>query len=141
MPTSAFRYHDDVPPEITSPYYARLIQEWVGLNSYPRTANTVRSWAATEPALVGCGRPGDVVDAIDAAPSGGKDAILLALIRLTQGGDQLAGAHERENGYKEDHWQPGYESRQVPGIVIIRLNLYIYFVLHKGWNQIRVCRS
>jgi len=89
--TSAFRHHDHVPPEITSPYYARLILEWVDLNASSRAASAVRNWALREPALAGCERPGDVVDRIDAAPSGGKDAILLALIRLTQGRDQLAG--------------------------------------------------
>lgn len=89
--TSAFRHHDHVPPQIASPYYARLVQEWIDLNAQPGTANTVHSWARAEPVLAGCARPGDVVDAIDAAPADGKDAILLALIRLTQGGEQLAG--------------------------------------------------
>lgn len=91
MTTSTFRHHDTVPPRVSSPYYAQLIREWVDLNATPRIAAAVRAWGEREPALSGLHRPGDVVDAIDAAPPAREDEMLLALIRLTQGGDQLAG--------------------------------------------------
>lgn len=88
---STFRYHDQRPPQVTSPLYSRLIDEWIGLNQLRSSQLAVRRWGRVEPALFGYARPADVVDAIDAAATSGQDRTLLALIRLTQAGHQLAG--------------------------------------------------
>ncbi len=89
--TSAFRYHDHYPPRVTSPLYRSLIQEWIQLNAVRSTQTTIRMWAPREPALAGYDRPGDLVDAVDDADDDGADLMLLALIRLAQDGQQLAG--------------------------------------------------
>ncbi|MBE1609961.1 hypothetical protein [Actinopolymorpha pittospori] len=86
-----FRQHDTAPTGVVSPLYRQLTQEWAALHTLPSTARTIRRWARTEPALAGFARPGDIVDAIDATGNDRKNAILLALIRLFQAGQQLAG--------------------------------------------------
>ena len=85
-----FRQHDVAPDAMTSTLYLRLNQDWTHLNVSASTAASVRRWGRTEPALAGFQRPGDVVDAIDAADQAGKDAVLLALLRLMQADDQHA---------------------------------------------------
>jgi DNA-directed RNA polymerase specialized sigma24 family protein len=89
--TSAFRYHDEIPPRVTSPLYRQLIREWVQLNSLTSSTAAMRRWGRLEPSLAGHRRPADLVDAIDAAPRHREDEMLLALIRLAQTGHQLAG--------------------------------------------------
>lgn len=91
MTTSAFRYHDEIPPRINSPLYRQLIREWVQLNSLTSSISAMRRWGRLEPSLAGHRRPADLVDAIDAAPRLREDEMLLALIRLAQTGHQLAG--------------------------------------------------
>lgn len=86
-----FRQHDVAPAGVVSPLYRRLTQEWADLHSMPSTRNTVCRWGRREPALTGFTRPGDIVDAIDVGSNELKNAMLLALIRLFQDGQQLAG--------------------------------------------------
>lgn len=89
--SSAFRYHDTRPAQVSSPLFAQLIDDWIHLNQLTTSTIAVRRWSHTEPALAGYQRPADVVDAVDQASSGKQDTILAALIRLTQAGHQLAG--------------------------------------------------
>ncbi|MDN5764156.1 MAG: hypothetical protein L0H41_17845 [Microlunatus sp.] len=91
MKTKTFRQHDQRPEWVASAIYRQLLQEWVDLNALTSSATTVRRWGRLEAALAGLVRPGDVVDAIDAAAAAQTDAMLLALIRLFQKGHQLAG--------------------------------------------------
>jgi hypothetical protein len=76
---------------VASPLYRQLIQEWVHLNALPSSSVAAARWGRLEPALEGHARPADLVDAVDQATRGQQDAMLLALIRLTQAGHQLAG--------------------------------------------------
>lgn len=86
-----FRAHETMPAGIDSALFRGLIGEWVSLHQLPSTATTLRGWGRLEPVLAGHERPGGLVDAIDAAPPAQEDALLLALLRLTQDGHQLAG--------------------------------------------------
>ena len=86
-----FRTHETMPTGITSALFRRLIAEWVNLHGLPSTTTTLRGWGRLEPVLAGHERPGGLVDAIDAACPADEDALLLALLRLTQDGHQLAG--------------------------------------------------
>ena len=88
---SSFRYHDRRPPQVSSPLYRQLIDEWIDLNQLNSSRLAVRRWGQAEPALQGHGRPADLVDAVDGADAAGQDRMLLALVRLTQAGYQLAG--------------------------------------------------
>lgn len=90
-PRSAFRAHYERPPVITSPLFGQLIDEWIVLNDEPSTATTIHRWARLEPALAGHTWPRDIVDTVDAAELDGKNAVMLALLRLVQAGHQLAG--------------------------------------------------
>lgn len=89
--TRIFRQHDTAPTDVVSPLYAQLTKEWADLHTLPSTAATLRRWARTETILAGYRRPGDIVDAIDQADYDRTDELLLALIRLFQSGQQLAG--------------------------------------------------
>lgn len=89
--TSTFRHHDQMPPRIESPLFRQLIREWIALNALASSTATVQRWGRLEPVLKGHRRPGDLVDAVDAADPELKDEILGALIRLFQDGHQLAG--------------------------------------------------
>jgi len=86
-----FRAHEDIPSGVASPLFRRLIAEWVDLNALPSTATTLRSFTRVEPVLAGCEHPAEVLAAIDAADPEHADALLLALVRLAQGGHALAG--------------------------------------------------
>lgn len=86
-----FRSHTAVPEGLSSPLYRQLIQEWVELHHSPSTTRAVRRWVRLEPVLAGCRTPGEIVDRIDVAPHEEKDQLLLALVRLAQDGNQLAG--------------------------------------------------
>ena len=88
---SSFRYHDRRPLQVSSPLYRQLIDEWIDLNQLNSSRLAVRRWGRAEPALQGHGRPADLVDAVDGADAAGQDRMLLALVRLTQAGHQLAG--------------------------------------------------
>jgi len=86
-----FRQHDAAPQGVASPLYRQLTQEWADLHAMPSTRNTVCRWSRQETALAGFTRPGDIVDAIDAGGHERKNEILIALLRLFQDGQQLAG--------------------------------------------------
>lgn len=86
-----FRGHTSVPPGITSDLYRHLAHEWTDLHHTPSTTTTVRRWVRAEPVLAGALNPGEIVDRIDQSVPADKDLILLALLRLTQDGHQLAG--------------------------------------------------
>lgn len=91
MKTQTFRQHDDPPAYVASAIYRQLLHEWVDLNALTSSTAAVRQWGRLELALAGHTRPGDIVDAIDAAGASQTDAMLLALTRLFQNGHQLAG--------------------------------------------------
>jgi hypothetical protein len=78
-----FRIHPSLSRQLT--------HEWAQLHSLTSTRTQVRRWGRNEPALTGFTRPGDIVDAIDAGDHDRKNELLLALIRLFQAGQQLAG--------------------------------------------------
>ena len=88
---SAFRYHHQMPGKVSSPLFHQLISEWITLNSTTSASNTVTRWATSEPLLEGFHHPHEIVDAIDSAQADQKDAYFLALLRLTQQGQALAG--------------------------------------------------
>ncbi len=86
-----FRQHQVAPTDVVSPLYRQLTQEWADLHALPSTSRQVARWARAEPRLSGYPSPGAIVDAVDAADARGTDELLLALIRLFQSGQQLAG--------------------------------------------------
>lgn len=86
-----FRQHETAPQGVVSPLYRQLTQEWAGLHAMPSTGSTVRRWGRREAVLAGFTTPGEIVDAIDAGDNEQKNALLIALLRLFQGGQQLAG--------------------------------------------------
>lgn len=90
MDQKIFRSHTSVP-DVRTRLYRGLLQEWVDLHHSPSTSAAVRRWGRREPVLKGYSTPGEVVDRIDQAPGPEKDEILLALIRLAQAGQQMAG--------------------------------------------------
>ncbi|TDD98939.1 hypothetical protein [Jiangella asiatica] len=69
----------------------RLNDEWARLRTDDATAATVAGWAVRHPALAGCGCLDDVELAVAGADRRGADDLLLALLRLAQSGDGLAG--------------------------------------------------
>ncbi len=71
--------------------FVQLGQEWIRLGVLPSMASTLRRWARAEPALAGTTSLGALVDRIDASHGAQEDSLLLALVRLAQGGQQLAG--------------------------------------------------
>src|SRR5690606_29733033 len=88
--TRLFRQHD-AAPAVASTIYLQLTQDWSHLHSLPSTSATVRRWGRCEPALAGLERPGDVVDEIDRSDTERANELLLALLRLFQSNQQLAG--------------------------------------------------
>lgn len=88
-----FRQHYAADPDLYIPsrFHRQLIGEWADLHSLPSTSLQVKRWGRIEPVLAGYRWPGEIVDAIDAASGDTEDALLLALIRLFQSGQQLAG--------------------------------------------------
>ena len=64
-----------------------LNAEWVQLRQQPDSDAAVRRWVELEPALAGAGRLADV----ERLAAGHADQVLAALLRLTHGGDALAG--------------------------------------------------
>lgn len=86
-----FRQHDGVSVSPRSPLYHQLITEWAGLNALPSARDAVQRWAHRDETLSSFARPGDIVDAIDAASPADKDAVLAALVALFHDRHQLAG--------------------------------------------------
>lgn len=91
MRQSVFRYHHTTPGRITSPLFRQLITEWIELNSSDAARSTLARWGTDKPLLAGFAHPHEIVDAIDASNPGDQDALFLALLRLTQAGQPLAG--------------------------------------------------
>lgn len=91
MTDRIFRQHGGVSVSPRSPLYRQLITEWAGLNALPSTRDAIIRWAHRHETLRGFTRPGDIVDAIDAASPADKDAVLTALIALFHDRHQLAG--------------------------------------------------
>lgn len=85
-----FRQHDAVR-SLPDGIYGQLVADWLHIHALTASATAIRRWARRHPALAGLARPGDVVDAIDAADPDAKDVLLLALISEFQRGQQLAG--------------------------------------------------
>lgn len=71
--------------------FAKLSQEWTRLDGLPSMSRTLARWAKTEPVLLGCSSLGGLLDQIDAAGGDETDQLLLALLRLSHSGQQLAG--------------------------------------------------
>lgn len=89
--TRLFRQHDAAPANVTSTIYRQLTQDWAYLHHLASTTVAVRRWGRTEPALADFELPGHIVDAIDSSDNERKNEILLALLRLFQDKQQLAG--------------------------------------------------
>lgn len=98
-PPNRFRAHAqglDGPPSLSGPpatagIFQQLIDEWARLCTLPSLTRTLQRWTDAEPALSGSSSLGGLIDHIDDAGEDEKDRLLLALIRLTQDGHQLAG--------------------------------------------------
>lgn len=90
MTTRPFRQHHDAPLNVSA-IYRPLLAEWVTLQRLPSTTIQLRRWARTQPILTGYTTPGDLIDAIDAAPQDVAEQHLIALVRIYQAGNQLAG--------------------------------------------------
>lgn len=71
--------------------FQRLSAEWKQLICLPSMALTLRRWARTEPALAGIGSLDQLLQRIDDGDRTVEDRYLLALVRLAQKGQQLAG--------------------------------------------------
>lgn len=69
----------------------QLNAEWTALLDDAGTDRTVRSWSTRHEALAGCADLSAVEQAVAAGPASRTDGILLALLRLAQDGDALAG--------------------------------------------------
>lgn len=90
MTTRHFRQHHDAPLNVSA-IYRPLLAEWVTLQRLPSTTIQLRRWARSHPILTGYTTPGDLIDAIDAAPQDVAEQHLVALVRIYQAGNQLAG--------------------------------------------------
>lgn len=96
MTTSAIRtdrvfMQHEVAPALDSPLLRQLCEFWTQLNASSEVRETVRSWAKPDSPLAGLNSPGEIYDAIDAAPKPVKDEILRELLGLFHNGEQLAG--------------------------------------------------
>lgn len=79
------------PTEGPGELFTQLGQEWTRLCALPSLTHTLRRWGRTEPALAGVETLGALVDQIDGSTGQQEDQMLLALVRLTQTGQQMAG--------------------------------------------------
>ncbi|MDP9219133.1 MAG: hypothetical protein M3P23_01160 [Actinomycetota bacterium] len=71
--------------------FSQICDEWARLCGLSSAAHNLRRWAAAEPVLAGVASLGDLLGRIDAGDGDEADRVLLALLRLAQGGQQLAG--------------------------------------------------
>lgn len=94
--TGIFRIHDidGEPPagDVGAPagIFRQLSHDWSRLCAPPSARHAVQCWAATDAIFEGVASPGQLVDRIDAGGERDADRLLLALVRLAQGGHQLA---------------------------------------------------
>ncbi len=88
-----FRAHlaDDLDDDLDRGIFGQLGQEWTRLGALPSMAHTLGRWGRAEPVLAGPTSLGELVDRIDTSHSVEEDQLLLALLRLAQAGQQLAG--------------------------------------------------
>lgn len=128
--TQIFRPHrvgDEVPERMRG-IYADLVREWCRACELPANRHALVKWAHRESALRDIHSLPEVLDAIDEAGPARTDELLLALIRLAQAGQQLAGRTVlqamlpklklmcwRTSGSTSDDWEL-HDRRQV-GIV------------------------
>ena len=91
MSAQIFRQHHRAPEGVRSPVYRQMTTEWADLHQLAATLTIVRRWGRVEPALAEFASPGEIVDAIDTGDPETKDELLIALVRLFQNGQQLAG--------------------------------------------------
>lgn len=84
--SAPFRQHDAVTVPWASPLLRQLCEEWVVLNHSPIANAAARAWALLDAPTVGA-----VVDGIDRAETGVKDASIHALLELHRDGDRVAG--------------------------------------------------
>lgn len=75
----------------TSTLAGRLNAEWSQLCAASASATAVTGWGAAWPALAGAHGPDQVRGWVAERDPAGRDAVLLALLELAQGGDRLAG--------------------------------------------------
>jgi hypothetical protein len=95
-PTATFRSHSDDPAasdgrQVRAGIFGQLSDEWGRLCGLPSAGHNLRRWAKAEPVLGGDGSLGELLDRIDAGDDEEADRLLLALVRLAQAGQQLAG--------------------------------------------------
>ncbi len=92
---SLFRTHTDLDAGVddrnSAGIFVRLSQEWTRLGALPSVVHTLRRWGTAEPILAGPASLGELLDRIDRTHGSAEDDLLLALLRLTQAGQQLAG--------------------------------------------------
>lgn len=92
MTTTAFRPEPDASAsEGGHGIFGALSTEWARLCAMPSMARTLTRWGRSEPALAGASTLHELLARIDASGRSDTDALLLALIRLTRDGHQLAG--------------------------------------------------
>lgn len=84
------RSRDSADPVRKGGIFGALSDEWLRLCAMPAMNRTLTRWANREPCLADMNSLGEVVDRIDAADPEETDRLLLALIRLGSGGQQLA---------------------------------------------------
>lgn len=92
--SNLFRVHVAEQPWVGSDsggIFVQLSQEWIRLGAMPSMAHTLRKWGRAEPVLSGAVSLGALVDLIDSSQGAEEDELLLALVRLAQAGQQLAG--------------------------------------------------
>lgn len=88
-----------VPPGPTGParhrtpatLAGRLNLEWARLCEAPASREALHRWVVAQPVLAGARSLDDLRARVGCDDAEGRDAVLLALLELAQGGDQLAG--------------------------------------------------
>lgn len=90
-PARRFRPRPGEVPGTGGGLFDRLSLEWSELAVAGGTAPALRRWPETQPCLAGVTDLVDLLERIDRATATEGDALLLALVRLTHAGQQLAG--------------------------------------------------
>jgi len=87
-----FRRAGEQTVPLRDPFFRDLVEDWDRLGSMTSTwTRLLKRWARTQPSLIGISGPDEILYRIDHGTVADKDAILLALVTLTQQGQQLAG--------------------------------------------------
>lgn len=90
-PTWARPHREGANVALVTGIYARLVEDWMRVCELPSIAATLRKWSKAHPALAGMTSLPELLDTIDSAGADRTDEIMLALVQLTQDGQQLAG--------------------------------------------------